>query len=573
MILESVEHGPLIWPMIEENGVIRTKKYDELSATEKIQADCDMKETNIILQGLPSDIYSLVNHHRVAKDLWERIQLLMQDLHTTNFDQLHAYLQQHELHANEVRIMRERNQDPLALCSPSQSPQYWPIHPTQHYSTTYSSAPRAITYPTTPYPNAYSSIVHQEAYPQPQSVPQIEYIVFTINQQTHLAEFPQVDSGLAVPVFKQGDDPIDSINKMMSFLSTIVTSCFLSTNNQLRNSSNPRQQATIHDGKIRFNVLSKVPHSDNTNNDMLNQSVQEMTYSKQTHLVNYPENEITSDSNIIPHSQYLLETQNAAVRDTYSSAQQDAIILSVFEQLTNQRILENVLFHNKNCLLNMLSGFKCPTLPLILFDRITPAKNMELPSELPKVSLVNTSLKKLKFHLAQFDSVVKKRITPDALSEGEWGIECPCHITTLKNDIRKLKGKDVVDNVAQVSNATTIAPGMYKIDPGDPLDSASYTAFGDACPLTSITATNKKPLRVPILLDEVAQDPVVTKVYTRRPKVPKAISSNSKPKIAKSMISNKEEPGTSWGSNTPVAPYSSLIDYRLSNSFVYLDVI
>ncbi|GKE26139.1 hypothetical protein Tco_1441523 [Tanacetum coccineum] len=117
MILESVEHGPLIWPMIEENGVTRTKKYVELSATEKIQADCDLKATNIILQGLPSVIYSLVNHHRVAKDLWERIQLLMQDLHTTNFDQLHAYLEQHELHANAVRLMRERNQDPLALFS------------------------------------------------------------------------------------------------------------------------------------------------------------------------------------------------------------------------------------------------------------------------------------------------------------------------------------------------------------------------------------------------------------------------------------------------------------------------
>ncbi|GJY96796.1 putative reverse transcriptase domain-containing protein [Tanacetum coccineum] len=78
MILESVENGPLIWPTVEENGVIRTKKYAELSATEKIQADCDMKATNIILQGLPTEIYSLVNHHRVTKDLWERVQLLMQ---------------------------------------------------------------------------------------------------------------------------------------------------------------------------------------------------------------------------------------------------------------------------------------------------------------------------------------------------------------------------------------------------------------------------------------------------------------------------------------------------------------
>ncbi|GKE29675.1 hypothetical protein Tco_0107298 [Tanacetum coccineum] len=73
MILESVEHGPLIWPTVKENVVIRTKKYAKLYDAEKIQADCDMKATNIILQGLPTDIYSLMNHHRVAKDLWERV--------------------------------------------------------------------------------------------------------------------------------------------------------------------------------------------------------------------------------------------------------------------------------------------------------------------------------------------------------------------------------------------------------------------------------------------------------------------------------------------------------------------
>ncbi|GJX81893.1 hypothetical protein Tco_0331374 [Tanacetum coccineum] len=49
MILESVENGPLIWPTVEENGVIKTKKYAELSTAEKIQADCDMKAANIIL--------------------------------------------------------------------------------------------------------------------------------------------------------------------------------------------------------------------------------------------------------------------------------------------------------------------------------------------------------------------------------------------------------------------------------------------------------------------------------------------------------------------------------------------
>ncbi|GKA21515.1 hypothetical protein Tco_0701504 [Tanacetum coccineum] len=289
MILESVEHGPLIWPTIEENSVTRTKKYEELSATEKIQADCDIKATSIILLGTSltkqereCKLYDafdkfahikreslhqyylgftlLINDMNIYQMKLEQFQVntkflnslppewsmfvtdvkLVRDLHTTNFDQLHAYLEQHELYANEFQQQ----------FSPSQSPQYGSIHPTQHYSTTYPSTPCAITYPSTPHPNAYSSTIHQDACPQPQSSPQIEYIVSTVNQQTHLAEFPQIDSGLAVPVFKQGDDPIDAINKMMSFMSTIVTSRFPTTNNQLRNSSNPRQQATIHDGRV-----------------------------------------------------------------------------------------------------------------------------------------------------------------------------------------------------------------------------------------------------------------------------------------------------------------------------------
>nr|GEY61327.1 putative reverse transcriptase domain-containing protein [Tanacetum cinerariifolium] len=64
------------------------------------------------------------------------------------------------------------------------------------------------------------------------------------------SKFSQIDSGLTVLVFKQGDDPIDAINHMMSFLSAVVTSDFLTTNNQLKNSSNPHQQATIHDGRV-----------------------------------------------------------------------------------------------------------------------------------------------------------------------------------------------------------------------------------------------------------------------------------------------------------------------------------
>ncbi|GKE14998.1 hypothetical protein Tco_1422575, partial [Tanacetum coccineum] len=64
------------------------------------------------------------------------------------------------------------------------------------------------------------------------------------------AEFPQLDSGLVVPSFLPGDDPIACLNKVMAFMSTIMASHFPLTNNQLRTSSNPRNQATIQDDRV-----------------------------------------------------------------------------------------------------------------------------------------------------------------------------------------------------------------------------------------------------------------------------------------------------------------------------------
>nr|GFA17619.1 integrase, catalytic region, zinc finger, CCHC-type, peptidase aspartic, catalytic [Tanacetum cinerariifolium] len=53
----------------------------------------------------------------------------------------------------------------------------------------------------------------------------------------------------------------------------------------------------------------------------------------------------------------------------------------------------------------------------------TSTSIVEVPMELPKVSMVNSSLKKLKFHLASFDMVVKERTTATKNIEGEWGFE------------------------------------------------------------------------------------------------------------------------------------------------------
>ncbi|GKA87788.1 hypothetical protein Tco_0809552 [Tanacetum coccineum] len=59
------------------------------------------------------------------------------------------------------------------------------------------------------------------------------------------------NSDFVVPVFSLGDDPIACLNKAMAFLTTIASSRFPSTNNQLRTSLNPRNKTTIQDDKVK----------------------------------------------------------------------------------------------------------------------------------------------------------------------------------------------------------------------------------------------------------------------------------------------------------------------------------
>ncbi|GKG24406.1 hypothetical protein Tco_0395034, partial [Tanacetum coccineum] len=82
-----------------------------------------------------------------------------------------------------------------------------------------------------------------------------------------------------------------------------------------------------------LDALVEVHNSDNVDNNMINQGVQVIPFSKQSNVMSHSETEITSDSNIILYSQYVIESQQAAVQNSSSSAQQDTLILSVIEQL------------------------------------------------------------------------------------------------------------------------------------------------------------------------------------------------------------------------------------------------
>ncbi|GJY09423.1 retrovirus-related pol polyprotein from transposon TNT 1-94, partial [Tanacetum coccineum] len=247
-----------------------------------------------------------------------------------------------------------------------------------------------------------------------------------------------------------------------------------------------------------------------------------------------------------------------------------------------------------------------------LFSRPT---KFEVPKELPKVSVVNTSLKKLKHHLAGFDVVVKERTTTTAITEGSVSKliaenehlkqtykqlydsikptrirskeqcdnlinqvnlksveisdlnaslqEKVLVITALKDDLRKLKGKSLVDNVVMKH---TIYPEMLKFDvePITPKLLNKKTAHSTYIKHTQeeatvlrdlveqvksqylldhslesacrITTTTKVPLRKPTAIENESPKPVVTLVYSRKPRKSKTNVPVSKSKVLKSVV-------------------------------------
>ncbi|GJY67300.1 retrovirus-related pol polyprotein from transposon TNT 1-94 [Tanacetum coccineum] len=566
MILESVEHGPLIWATVEENGVIITKKYAELSAAEKIQADCDMKSTNIILQGLPTDIYSLlINDMNIYNMKMEQFQVntkflnslppewgkfvtdvkLVKDLHTTKFDQLHAYLEQHELHANEVHLLRERNQDPLAFVCPLTRNTKPKVVPVKQWKSTSRLIPLGghclLVRPT-----ALNRVLRETMQVDRQGLLNATTIkvkdiwlgnALSLSDQ-RMHHDPGVPDGQAVQTII-----LNNATFQTEDLDTYVSKC--------DDISNAKSVLMANISNYGSNVISEVPHSETYLNDMENQSVHAMQDFEQTPVVDVTNNEITSNSNIIPYSQYLQETQQANVQDTNLQPQQDSMILSVIEQMSEQMInhvynwekankeqnnesvtielerykervktfeqrlnidlsshakmidsqmddmikeklalkeqvdsLEQNIskqIKEKESLLQTFTVFKNTSkekenkymeneidlekrikeLDNIIFKVVisdaSPVK-IEAPKELPKVSLVNESLKKLKFHLARFDNVVKIRTTPDARTEGEWGFE---HTKAIFNneiipflkslkDIFNVFDKDLLNEIMEV---------------------------------------------------------------------------------------------------------------------------
>ncbi|GJS97929.1 retrovirus-related pol polyprotein from transposon TNT 1-94 [Tanacetum coccineum] len=95
----------------------------------------------------------------------------------------------------------------------------------------------------------------------------------------------------------------------------------------------------------------------------------------------------------------------------------------------------------------------------------------------------------------------------------------------------------------------------------------TFTIVGNACHLTRLTTPAEVPFRKPTALESDTPKPVVTLVYSRKPRKSKTKVPVSKPKIIKSISANKKEPSKSWGSIVFDVPSSSLDECRSSKLF------
>nr|GEV25385.1 hypothetical protein [Tanacetum cinerariifolium] len=512
-ILSGADNRP---PMLEKDMYDSWKCRMELymlnrqHVAEAIQVDCDVKATNIILQGLPLEerecklydefnkfayrkgetlrdfylrFYLLLNDMNMYNMKLESFQVntkflntlppewskfvtdvkLVRDLHTTNVDQLHAYLGQHEYHANEVRWMHERTSDPLAL----------------------------------------------------------------------------------------GDDLIDAINHMMSFLTAVVTSRYPAINNQLRTSSNPRQQETINNERVTTQPIQgsirkiKDPGmTESSSNqtvvttnafyqaddlDAYDSDCDELNYAKIALMANLSHygsdnlaeekvlKELKNDDKASTSYEPSLEietlkhTLSEHLKEKESLEQNITLLKNDFQKEESRNIDKELALEKQETLMlakeshskmiekqndpkmtekkvitkpidyaiinQLLTYFKTRFVPQTelsaeqafwsQYSVQTDEPNLsacttivEVLKELPKVSMVTSCLKKLKFHLDSFDIAFKERTTVTAITKGTWGFKHTKAsfrddiITFLKalKELFTLFDQCLIDEVTEVQN-------------------------------------------------------------------------------------------------------------------------
>ncbi|GKA89397.1 hypothetical protein Tco_0811209 [Tanacetum coccineum] len=195
-------------------------------------------------------------------------------------------------------------------------------------------------------------------------------------------------------------------------------------------------------------ALPWVHNLDNVDNNMINHGVHVKLSYEQSSVVNHSETKITSDGNIISYSHQVINytkinLDNKSVNDSLT-----AELERYKEQVKVLKEGQNVDLKSKDNVLDSCEQFvEIDRLKQILSEHILVLL-VDPPKELSKVSMVNTSLKKLKHHLAAYDVVSKEKntATSHSLSGIPQSQEKDTVIKKLKERIKSLSGNMNEDN-------------------------------------------------------------------------------------------------------------------------------
>ncbi|GKE06012.1 hypothetical protein Tco_1398030, partial [Tanacetum coccineum] len=350
MILELVENGPLIWPIIEENGMTRPKKYSELSATKAIQADCDVKAINIILQGLPpekgDDPINAINHMMSFL-----IDVVTSRYPTTN---------------NQLRNSRSTTQT----------------------VNTYNAAYQVDDL------DAYDSDYDE--------------------LNTAKVALMEIYLIMVVEIDRLKQTLFEHLKEKESLMHTVT---LLKNNFKKEESRNTNREIAL---EKRIKQLDNIVFK----RDQSAQTIHMLT--KPQFFYDHTTKQALGFQNpFYPKKPQQLEPKlydGNVIKNTH------AIVIPDFEEtlmLTKESHLKMFLKEKDPMMLEK----KVNATPVDYTNSVnsldpTPSNRptkVEAPKELPKVSMVNTSLKKFKHHLAGFDMVVKERSTTTFITKGSWG--------------------------------------------------------------------------------------------------------------------------------------------------------
>ncbi|GJW79735.1 hypothetical protein Tco_0143710 [Tanacetum coccineum] len=415
MILASVEKGSFVWPSITVEGVTKLKDYTKLTPAEAIQADCDIKAINIILQGLPTEIYALCS--KKGDDPIDAINHLKSFLMplSTSWGDKTTYAEgitrkytpgakgskhRETMDSQAVSCFKEeeysilgrsKDSDTLNISDYCSHGDIFPGMAQMHSL----SANKALTTELDRYKEEVKDLKEMQNVENSFSGSNEQYAEIEHLKQTLSEQVQEKDSLMKIKI-KQLDNIIFKRGQSAQTVHMMTKSkiCYDHSTKQAISFEKPFYLKKVRESKPKLydgNVILKMDAIVILDSDetlmLCEESRSKMLLKEQ-------------DPMVVKHKVNTKPINYVVLNNDY-----------------NKRFVRQSDLYSEH------ADWKATSVPPLDPSHSSTTNKVEVSKELLKVSMVHTSLKELKRHLTGFDQVVKERTTATAITEGTWGFE------------------------------------------------------------------------------------------------------------------------------------------------------